>query len=73
MRIAELFTRPGSRRLSHARLWANVACAAATLLFLVQGLRGVLQSEVWLIYLGSVGGYSAALRLIAAWRDRGPA
>ncbi|WP_019102033.1 hypothetical protein [Chromobacterium haemolyticum] len=71
MRLSDLLPRPGGRRLSHSRLWANIACAAATLLFVVEGLRGTLGADIWLIYLGIVGGYSAGLRLIAAWRDRG--
>ncbi|XLM20979.1 hypothetical protein MKD33_01630, partial [Chromobacterium piscinae] len=62
---------PRSRRISHSRLWANVACAAATIMFLVDGWRGALSADIWLIYLGVVGGYSASLRMIAAYRDRG--
>jgi len=70
MRVAELITNPGSGRLSHTKLWANVACGAATGLFIYQGVAGTLAPEIWLIYLGLVGGYAAALRLIAAWRGK---
>ncbi|OHX12296.1 hypothetical protein [Chromobacterium sphagni] len=73
MRIADLFCSPHSRRLSHSRLWANIACAAATAMFIVGGWRGTLTPDLWLIYLGVVGGYSASLRMIAAYRDRSAA
>lgn len=69
MRLSDLFTNPATGRLSHSKLWANVACASATGLFIYQGVQGTLTPEVWLIYLGVVGGYAAALRLIAARRD----
>ncbi|KIA80580.1 hypothetical protein QR66_09475 [Chromobacterium piscinae] len=71
MHPADLLCSPRSRRISHSRLWANVACAAATAMFLRDGWRGALTPDIWLIYLGVVGGYSASLRMIAAYRDRG--
>ncbi|KUM02922.1 hypothetical protein KIF53_22100 [Chromobacterium subtsugae] len=70
MRISDLICHPRSRRLSHAKLWANVACATATAMFLYQGGRDMLGPEQWLLYLGLVGGYSAALRLIDSRRSR---
>ena len=54
MRLADLLRHPRSRRLSHSRLWANIACASATIMFLVNGWRGALTAEIWLIYLGVV-------------------
>jgi len=69
MRLADLFTNPASGRLSHSKLWANVACATATGMFVYQGVAGTLTAEVWLIYLGVVGGYSAARSWIATRRD----
>ncbi|UTH73959.1 hypothetical protein [Chromobacterium sp. IIBBL 290-4] len=68
MKLADLFTNPATGRLSHSKLWANVACAAATCMFVYQGMAGTLTAEVWLIYLGVVGGYSAARSWIAAKR-----
>lgn len=70
MPLRDLITNPRNQRLSHSKLWANVACAAATGLFVYQGVHDMLSPEIWLIYLGLVGGYAAALRLIAAWRGR---
>ncbi|KUM03515.1 hypothetical protein KIF53_13350 [Chromobacterium subtsugae] len=69
MTLADLATNPTTGRLSHSKLWANVACAVATGMFVYQGVAGTLTAEVWLIYLGVVGGYSAARSWIAAQRD----
>ncbi|MBN3006369.1 hypothetical protein JW897_21740 [Chromobacterium alkanivorans] len=69
MSLGDLFTNPASNRLSHSKLWANVACGAATGMFIYQGVAGTLTAEVWLIYLGVVGGYSAARSWIATRRD----
>lgn len=69
MRVGELFTNPATGKLSHSKLWANVSCAAATGMFVYQGVAGTLTADVWLIYLGVVGGYSAARRWIATQRS----
>ncbi|MGX5880884.1 hypothetical protein MJS38_23375, partial [Burkholderia gladioli] len=54
-------------RLSHAKLWPNIASAAATSVFLYKGFRGQLNVEEWLVYLGCVGGYSVCITAIAAF------
>ncbi|AAQ59819.1 hypothetical protein [Chromobacterium violaceum] len=69
MGLADLIQNPATGRLSHSKLWANVACAAATGMFVYQGVAGTLTADVWLIYLGVVGGYSAARSWIATKRD----
>lgn len=69
MSLGDLFKNPATNRLSHSKLWANVACAAATGMFIYQGVSGSLTPDVWLIYLGVVGGYSAARSWIATRRD----
>ena len=69
MRLSDLFTNPASGRLSHSKLWANVACAVATAMFIQQGWRDTLGADIWLAYLGMVGGYSAARSWIATRRD----
>lgn len=70
MRLSDLFTNPATGRLSHSKLWANVACATATAMFVYQGVTGTLSSETWLIYLGVVGSYSAARSWVATRRDK---
>lgn len=69
MTLSELFTNPATGRLSHSKLWANVACATATGMFVYQGMAGQLTTDTWLVYLGVVGGYSAARSWIATKRD----
>lgn len=69
MTLSELFTNPATGRLSHSKLWANVACATATGMFVYQGMAGQLTTDTWLVYLGVVGGYSAARSWIATNRD----
>ncbi|EEG08973.1 hypothetical protein [Pseudogulbenkiania ferrooxidans] len=71
MHLADLITNPATGRLSHSKLWANIACASATGMFVYQGVAGTLTAETWLIYLGVVGGYSAARSWIATRRDKG--
>jgi hypothetical protein len=57
-------------RLSHIQLWPNLASAAATVVFLFRGFQGTLTADEWLIYLSCVGGYSALVHGINAWRGR---
>lgn len=59
-------------RLSHAKLWPNVASAVATGMFIYQGITDKLSFDTWLIYLGCVGGYSAIIQALGAWRGRPP-
>ncbi|GHD63803.1 hypothetical protein [Jeongeupia chitinilytica] len=73
MKILELISNPDTGRLSHTKLWANVACAASTGVFIYQGIKGTLTVEAWAVYLGLVGGYVAALRYIAALREKATA
>ncbi|MEX3688877.1 hypothetical protein AB3X91_30720 [Paraburkholderia sp. BR14263] len=55
-------------KLSHSKLWPNVASAISTGMFIYQGITGRLTFDVWLVYLGCVGGYSAVIQAIGAWR-----
>ncbi len=57
-------------KLSHAKLWPNVASATATGMFIYQGITRQLTFDTWLIYLGCVGGYSAIIQALGAWRGR---
>ena len=66
MHIRDLFCNPETGNLSHSKLWANIACAAATYKFIVDPVP----YEVWFAYLGLVGGYAAARRWIAAKQDK---
>ncbi|AJX22374.1 hypothetical protein [Burkholderia pseudomallei] len=69
MHIADLITGHDGK-LSHSKLWPNVAAAVATGMFIYQGITKQLTIETWAIYLGCVGGYSAVIQALAAWRGR---
>ncbi|MCA8058117.1 hypothetical protein [Burkholderia cepacia] len=69
MHISDLITGHDGK-LSHAKLWPNVAAAVATGMFIYQGYRNQLTFDTWLIYLGCVGGYSALIQAIGAYRGR---
>ncbi|WP_321883563.1 hypothetical protein [Burkholderia cepacia] len=71
MHIADLITGHDGK-LSHAKLWPNVASAVATGMFIYQGYRNQLTFDTWLIYLACVGGYSAIIQAIGAYRGRAP-
>lgn len=68
MRIFDIFTNPATGRISHSKLWANVACAAATYKFVA---APEMPSEIWAIYLGVVGGYAVARSLVSVKRQEG--
>lgn len=55
-------------QLSHSKLWANVAAAAATYKFIA---LPDLDAEIWVAYLGIVGGYAVAMKWIAAKHENG--
>ncbi len=48
---------------SHTKIWASVACAAATWKFIRIPEPSV---DIWMAYLGLVGGYALGRRWIAA-------
>ncbi|WP_293766373.1 hypothetical protein [uncultured Aquitalea sp.] len=60
-------------KLSHSKLWPNVASAAATVMFCWKGWKGTDTYDIWLVYLACVGGYSAIVQGIAAFKKPAPA
>lgn len=54
-------------KLSHTKLWPNIASAVATAVFGWKGFKGTLTDSEWLIYLACVGGYSAVITGIRAF------
>ena len=67
MKILDLITNPQTGRLSHTRLWANVASLIAS----VQFVRlNTTDWQLWLVYLGCVGGYAVARKFLADRDDR---
>ena len=53
----------GTGAPSHTKIWASVACATATWKFIHIPEPSV---DIWMAYLGLVGGYALGRRWIAA-------
>jgi len=63
-RLAELVTDPATGRLSHTKLWPNIANAAATVIFLREGWDHRLTPEIWGVYITGMGGYTVLMRYV---------
>lgn len=61
--LKDLFCNPVTGKLSHCKLWANIASGVATYKFINLPEPSY---EIWMVYLGIVGGYAVARRFIAA-------
>ena len=66
MGIFDIFKNPATGRMSHSKLWANVACAAGTYKFLMLPDPS---AEIWAVYLGIVGGYAVARSFVSVKRQ----
>lgn len=65
LHLRDLVADPATGRFSHTRLWSNIGCAVATVVFAKAGWSGQLTADVWLIYLGSVGGFAAVSKALS--------
>lgn len=65
MNWKSLITDAGTGQVSHTKLWANIAYAAATAAFGWQAYRGTASADIWLIYLGVLGASAATSKLIS--------
>lgn len=65
LQLRDLLTDPATGRLSHTRLWSNLGCLVATVLFAKIGWTGELSPEVWAIFLVGVCGSAAVSKLTA--------
>lgn len=65
MGLLDIVKNPATGNLSHSKIWANVACLAATYKFLMEPDVGF---EIWAIYLGIVGGYAVARSYVSVKR-----
>lgn len=66
MRIFDIFKNPVTGNVSHSKLWANIACAAGTVKFVMLPDPS---AEIWAVYLGIVGGYAVARSLVSVKRQ----
>ena len=60
MKLLELITN-NEGVLSHSKIWANIAYAAGTVKFIMLPDPS---SDIWMAYLGIVGGAAVASKLI---------
>lgn len=60
--LSGLITNPATGKISHSKLWANVAAGAATYKFIA---LPVLDADIWIAYLGLVGGYAVARKWLS--------
>jgi len=65
MTITDLITDSGTGMLSHTKLWANIAYCAATIAFGYMVYMNTATSEIWLIYLASIGASSTLSKLLS--------
>jgi len=66
VRLSNLICSSGTSEISHTKLWTNIAYLAATIAFLRANWGEAPASpEIWLYYLGVVGGHGAVSKLIA--------
>lgn len=66
MAVLDIIRNPATGKVSHSKLWANIACAAGTYKFVVLADPS---AEVWAVYLGIVGGYAVARSLVSVKRQ----
>jgi hypothetical protein len=65
VKLRDLVTDAGGKTLSHTKLWANVASAAATAAFIKQAWAGTITAEIWWAYLGCVAGAATASKFLS--------
>lgn len=63
MKLIDLISRDG--KLSHTKIWANVAYLAATVGFVRSAWTGTATYDIWLVYLGVVGASVTASKFLS--------
>lgn len=71
MKLSDLIQDAGTGLMSHTKVWANVAYAAATVAFGYMVYTNTATAEIWLIYLGGIGA-SATLSKLLSLKYRAP-
>lgn len=67
MKATDIITDCATKQLSHTKLWTNIAYLAATLAFLKLTILSPEPPpiELWLVYLGVVGGHNVISKLLS--------
>ena len=61
----DLITDAGTGMVSHTKVWANIAYAAATGAFCYMAYAGTATPEIWLIYLVGIGASATLSKLLS--------
>lgn len=74
LELSSMFTTKNDpNRISHTRFWSNVAYFVATITFIkLNFTENNYIVELWLIYLGIIGGNASISKLISMKYDRKP-
>lgn len=65
MKCSDLITDAGTGQMSHTKLWANVAYAAATVWLSSIAFNTELSADLLLIYLGIVGASAGGSKFLS--------
>lgn len=63
MKLSDLITSPQGK-VSHTKLWGNIACATATFAVIWQTVKSGITYDLLGMYLITVGGYSTASKFL---------
>ncbi len=55
-RFSDLYTNPATGRVSHSKVWSNIAYVVATFVIILLAVRDKLTADMFLIYLGGTSG-----------------
>lgn len=67
--VSDLFTDP-TGKLSHAKIWTNIAYGTMTMVIWKQGTEGNLSEEMALIYLTIIGGAELGKKALEVWKGK---
>jgi hypothetical protein len=67
--VVDMFTDPNGK-LSHAKLWTNIAYGTMTLVIWKQGTEDKLSEEMALIYLTVIGGAEMGKKALEIWKGK---
>lgn len=63
MKFSDLILTPQGK-VSHTKLWGNIACATATFAIIWQTVKNGITYDILGMYLAIVGGYSTASKFL---------
>ena len=67
--VSDLFTDPAGK-LSHSKIWTNIAYGTMTIIVWKQGTEDKLSEEMALIYLTIIGGAELGKKALEVWKGK---